>query len=206
MGIRFGELGPAAEARLGELQPRPVHFDADGDLGEAERGGDLLVRQAVVGSHQQGGAVDLRERLQRDERRPQLVARFRLVGRSGAGVRARLVEQCHRSLVSRAASSLQEEVASDGEQVGAHRREVDPLARGPETHKGLRRQIVGERPVPGEVEEEAVHVPRVLPVDLRELAVQGPTLPPRLAGSRRSARGSRHSKLSGSGGDVTGTA
>ena len=146
-----------------------MHLDADGTGRQAERRADLVIGKLVVGAHEERGAVDLRQLLERDQGGAELLPDDRALESAFVKVRD-LVYQAVVERNRRAPPELvQVEIASDCEEIAFDRREIDALARRPEPDEGLRNEILGERRVARKEEREAVKRLRFRPVELRDV-------------------------------------
>jgi len=66
---------------------------------------------------------------------------------------------------------LEEQVPDDGEEISAHRRELDAVPRRPRAHERFGYQVIGRRGVARQVDGEAAKVVCVCAVEPRELRV-----------------------------------
>ncbi len=133
------------------------------DLGrrqrDTQRGGDLLVSHPVVRAHQDGGAVDLGEPLQRGQNGAELSTEAGLHLRIGVSVRHPFV-QCRPP--AREPPLVEEQVPRDGEEVRPDRGQIDASTGVPQPDEGLGHDVVGKRGVAGQVQREATDVSGVV--------------------------------------------
>jgi len=133
-----------------------MHFSSCRGCVNAQHHGNLVIRQFMLDVQQERGTVQLRQRLQFRQHRPQFIPR---VLTASAGYLFG-----HFAMMPLMPPSSPVEIPHDCEQVGPHGAELDPLARLPDPGERFGREILSLCRVPAQAKRESIDRLRVFAV------------------------------------------